>query len=65
MAKTFGAIVVIVLLLVCAGDLRVLQASSPQAAQDVELSSGWKLESAGKLGADGTTVSTAGYDDSA
>ena len=65
MARTFGAIVVIVLLLVCAGDLRVLQASPPQAAQDVELSSGWKLESAGKLGADGTTVSTAGYDDSA
>jgi exo-1,4-beta-D-glucosaminidase len=62
--KTFGAIVVIVLLLVCAGDLRVFQASPPQAAQDVELSSGWKLQSAAELGADGNTVSSAGYDDS-
>ncbi len=65
MAKTFGAIVVIVLLLVCAGDFRVFGAPPPQAAQDVELSGGWKLESASTLGADGKTVSSAGYDDSA
>ncbi|MGY4709400.1 glycosyl hydrolase 2 galactose-binding domain-containing protein [Mycolicibacterium sp. CBM1] len=64
MAKTFGTIVVIVLLLVCAGDLRVFGGPPPHPAQDIELSAGWKLTSARDLPADGTAIASTGYDDS-
>ncbi|WP_370368972.1 sugar-binding domain-containing protein [Mycolicibacterium sp. CH28] len=63
MAKTFGTIVAVVLLLVCAGDMRVFGDPAPHPAQDIELSSGWKLSSARGLPADGAAISAAGYDD--
>ena len=65
MAKTFGKIFVVVLLLLCAGDYRVFDGPPPPAAQDIELANGWKLSPANGLPADGKTVSGAGYDDSA
>lgn len=64
MAKTFGTIVVIVLLLVCAGDVGVISAPRPHPAEDIELSTGWKLASAHDLPADGSAISTTGFDDS-
>ena len=64
MAKTLGAILVVVLLLVCAGDYGVVAGSPPSDAQDIELATGWKLSSASDLDADGAAVSQAGYDDS-
>ncbi len=65
MAKTFGAIVAVVLLLVCAGDVRMFAGPAPHPAQNIELSTGWKLSTALGLPADGAAISGAGYDDSA
>ena len=62
MAKTFGTIFVILLLLVCAGDLRVFSGPQPQPAQDIELADGWRLTSAQDLPDDGATISANGYD---
>ena len=69
-ARTWLALSAVVLLVLCAGDYRVLDyrlltAPSPPAGQNVELSGGWKLTSATGLPADGATVSAAGYDDAA
>ncbi|TGD88628.1 glycoside hydrolase [Mycolicibacterium sp. CH28] len=47
----------------CAGDMRVFGDPAPHPAQDIELSSGWKLSSARGLPADGAAISAAGYDD--
>ena len=60
---------VVVLLLLCAGDLGVLvnpdANPDPPAAADIELADGWKLASATVLAADGNAVSTPQFDDSA
>lgn len=63
-------VAVVLLLLVCAGDYRVLTESESPAAQDLELADGWKLTSATGLNgeglhADGATISSAGYVDTA
>lgn len=50
---------------VCAGDYRLLPEPAPLAAQDIELSQGWKLVSASGLDADGKTISSPGYADAA
>ncbi|MBB3603922.1 exo-1,4-beta-D-glucosaminidase [Mycolicibacterium sp. BK556] len=62
MAKTLGTIFVIVILLACAGDLRVFSGPHPQPAQDIELADGWRLTSAQGLPEDGATISANGYD---
>lgn len=62
MAKTFGTLSVLLLLLLCAGDLRVLGGPQPHPAQDIELAAGWRLTSAQGLAADGATISASGYD---
>ncbi|NTY60489.1 glycosyl hydrolase 2 galactose-binding domain-containing protein [Mycolicibacterium sphagni] len=62
MAKTFGTIFVILLLLACAGDLRVFSGPQPQPAQDIELSDGWRLTSAQDLPDGGAAISANGYD---
>ena len=64
-AKSVLRIVAVVLLLVCAGDYRVIADSQTPAAQDVELADGWKLISASGLNADGTAISSPGYVDTA
>ncbi|AQT82798.1 glycoside hydrolase [Mycolicibacterium litorale] len=51
-------------MLVCAGDLGVIRAPRPHPAQDIELSTGWKLASARDLRADGSAISAAAFDDS-
>nr|WP_201274521.1 sugar-binding domain-containing protein [Mycolicibacterium sp. CH28] len=43
--------------------MRVFGDPAPHPAQDIELSSGWKLSSARGLPADGAAISAAGYDD--
>lgn len=65
MAKTLGTIVVILLLLVCAGDLRVFSGATPQPAQDIELADGWQLSSAQDVPDGGATISASGYDTAA
>ncbi len=62
MAKTLGTLAVLLLLLLCAGDLRVFSGPQPRPAQDIELSDGWSLTSAQGLGADGAAISTTTYD---
>jgi exo-1,4-beta-D-glucosaminidase len=61
-AKTFGTSIAILLLLVCAGDLRVFSRPQPAPAQDIELSDGWRLASAQGLSADAAAISANGYD---
>ena len=65
MAKTLLKIFGVVLLLVCAADLRVVFNPAPSAAQDIELADGWRLASATGLAADGKALSTPGFDDAA
>ena len=65
MAKTLLKIFGVVLLLVCAADLRVVLNPAPAAAQDIELADGWRLASATGLAADGKALSTPGFDDAA
>ncbi|WP_445165323.1 glycosyl hydrolase 2 galactose-binding domain-containing protein [Mycolicibacterium sp. Dal123E01] len=62
MARTFGAIFVIVLLLACAGDLRVFSPPPSPPAQDIELADGWRLTSAQDLPDTGAAISASGYD---
>ena len=62
MAKNFLKVFAVVLLLLCAGDYRVLAGPQASAAQDIELSDGWTLKSATGLGADGTAISAGTYD---
>ncbi|OYN78380.1 glycoside hydrolase family 2 protein [Mycolicibacterium sphagni] len=62
MAKTFGTIFVILLLLACAGDLRVFSGPQPHPAQDIELTDGWRLTSAQGLPDDGARISANNYD---
>ena len=58
--KTLSASLIILLLLVCAGSFPSF--GRPQQPPDrIELSDGWQLASATQLGADGATVSRAGY----
>lgn len=69
MAKTLLKIFVVVLLLLCAGDLRVLVNPhvnpDPPVAANLELADGWKLASATGLAADGRALSTPQFDDAA
>ena len=65
MAKTLCKIFAVVLLVLCAADLRTVAAPSPIAGQDIELADGWSLKSATGLPDQGDTISSAGYDDSA
>ncbi len=62
MAKNFLKIFAVVLLLLCAGDYRVVAQPQPPAAQDVTLADGWTLRSATGLTADPTAISAAGFD---
>ena len=55
----------LLLVLVCAGDYRLIAEPQPTAAQDVELAEGWKLTSASGLDADGNVISSPGYEDTA
>ena len=68
MAKTVLKIFAVVLLVLCAGDYRVFSGPQPSAAQDLELSEGWKLTAADSLGSPevgGDVLSSAGYVDTA
>ena len=65
MAKRFLTIVAVVLLVLCGSDYRAVTAPQPAGARDIELAEGWKLTSADGLGATGSTISAAAYDDSA
>ena len=65
MAKRFLTIVAVVLLVLCGADYRAVTAPQPAGARDIELAEGWKLTSADGLGATGSTISAAAYDDSA
>ncbi|MCX2929555.1 glycoside hydrolase [Mycobacterium sp. CVI_P3] len=62
MAKTLGTIFVILVLLVCAGDLRVFSGPQPHSAQDIELADGWRLASARGLPDGGAVISANDYD---
>jgi exo-1,4-beta-D-glucosaminidase len=65
-AKTFLKIFAVLLLVLCAADLRAVpSAPRPVAGHDIELADGWTLSSASGLRAGGETISAAGYDDSA
>lgn len=64
MAKTVLRILAVVLLVLCAGDVRLAGPEPVQAAADIELAAGWKLVSASEISADGPQISTDGYDDS-
>jgi exo-1,4-beta-D-glucosaminidase len=63
-AKTLLKIFAILILVLCAADLRAIPAVQPVAGHDVELDTDWTLKSASGLRADGATISSAGYDDS-
>ena len=52
----------LLLVLVCAGDYRLIAEPQPTAAQDVELAEGWKLTSASGLDADGNVISSPAED---
>ena len=64
MAKTFLKIFAVLLLLLCAADLRAVPSVQPVAGQDVELADGWTLKSASGLSAGGEAISSADYEDS-
>jgi exo-1,4-beta-D-glucosaminidase len=55
----------VVLLVLCAADLRTVDTPPPVAGQDLELADGWTLKSATGLSDKGETISGPGYDDSA
>jgi exo-1,4-beta-D-glucosaminidase len=59
---TFGTIFVILLLLMCAGDVRLFSGVQAQPAQDIELADGWRLSSAQDLPDGGAAISANGYD---
>ena len=64
MAKTFLKIFAVLLLLLCAADLRAVPSVQPVAGQDVELADGWTLKSASGMSSGGESISSAEYDDS-
>ncbi len=63
-AKTVLRVLAVVVLVLCAGDFRVVSPPRQPPARDVELADGWKLVSADRAGDDGARISAAGYDDS-
>jgi exo-1,4-beta-D-glucosaminidase len=62
-AKTFLKIFAVLLLVLCAADLRAVPSAQPVAGQDVELTDGWMLKSASGMPAGGEAISSADYDD--
>jgi exo-1,4-beta-D-glucosaminidase len=63
-AKTLCKIFAVVILVLCAADLRTVWSPAPVAGHDIELADGWTLTSATGLPDNGETLSSAGYDDS-
>lgn len=64
MAKTVLKVLAVLLLVLCAGDVRLAGPATARAAADIELAEGWKLVSASDISGDGPQISSAGYDDS-